>query len=174
MRITNVVCSASLGCSINLSHLCRRLANARYDPRRFSGLIWHHKKIGGNCLVFSNGNINCNGKAETFQDGIKRLRRYARSLQKLGYTVRLTDAKVLTVSACHDLGSHLDLSTLSRDRRLVYEPELFPTVVFKVLGITFSCFHNGKVIVTGIKIETDIRDVVYPTLVELRLYTRTT
>ena len=46
MRITNVVCSASLRCDLNLSQLCKGLANARYDPRRFSGAIWHHKIKG--------------------------------------------------------------------------------------------------------------------------------
>jgi TATA-box binding protein (TBP) (component of TFIID and TFIIIB) len=52
MKLTNVVCSADLRCLIDLKKLCLRLSNAKYDPSQFSGLVWQHKRIGGNCLVF--------------------------------------------------------------------------------------------------------------------------
>ena len=55
MRITNVVVQGDLGCRIDLKHLVLKLSNVRYDPNRFSGIIWHHRKIGGSCLVFSSG-----------------------------------------------------------------------------------------------------------------------
>ena len=70
MIITNVVCSGHLRCSIDLRELCRSLVNVKYDPAKFPGLVWSHRKIGGNCLVFSNGIINCNGKASNMKDGI--------------------------------------------------------------------------------------------------------
>ena len=33
----------------------------RYNPRIFPGLIYQNRKIDRNCLIFSNGKINCNG-----------------------------------------------------------------------------------------------------------------
>ena len=45
--------------------------------------------------------INCNGKASNFEEGRQRLRRYARQFQKLGFPIRLTDVKIITVSASH-------------------------------------------------------------------------
>ena len=173
MFLTNVVCSADLRCNINLGHLCQRLVNVKYDPSHFSGLVWQHKTIGGNCLVFSNGKINCNGKADSFKEGIKRLRRYARYLQKMGYDVTLNDVKVLTASAFHAFDDHLNIKELGEQRGTRYEPELFPTATFKRENVTFSCFHNGKIIITGIKKLSDIDDVIYPTLLELDLYTIT-
>ena len=69
MKITNVVCSAHLNCTVDLISLCQRLRNRRYEPRSFPGLIWQHRNIGGNCLVFANGVINSNGKASSFREG---------------------------------------------------------------------------------------------------------
>ena len=69
--------------------------------------------------VFSNGIINCNGKASNFEDGRQRLRRYARQLQKLGFPIRLRDIKIITASASRTLSSGLDLQTLAQDRALV-------------------------------------------------------
>ena len=80
MRITNIVVQGDLGCRIDLKQLVLKLSNVRYDHNRFSGIIWQHRKIGGNCLVFSSGKLNCNGKCSTFREGIKKLRRYARLL----------------------------------------------------------------------------------------------
>ena len=68
MIITIAVYSAQLNYPIDLRQLCYEITNARYDPARFPGL-WQHRKIGGNCLVFSNGIINCNGKVSKKRQG---------------------------------------------------------------------------------------------------------
>ena len=172
MKITNVVYSAHLGCPMDLVRLCQSLWNCRYDPKTFPALIWHHRLIGGNCLVFVNGVINCNGKATSFEKGRQRIRKYARKLQTLGYSVRLRDAKIITVSASHTLSAGLDLISLAQDRTLLNEPELFPAINFKKHSVNFCCFHTGKVIITGIKTTAQIYNVIYPTLIELELYTR--
>ena len=78
MNITNVVYGAHLDCPMDLVKLCQCLWNGRYDPKLFPGLIWQHQVIGGNCLVFANGVINCNGRSSSFEEGQQRLRRYAR------------------------------------------------------------------------------------------------
>lgn len=174
MFLTNVVCSANLSCRIELRELCYQISNAIYDPSRFPGLVWRHKRIGGSCLVFSTGVIHCSGHAESFRDGKRRLRKYSRCLQKLGFPVILKDVKCMTASAFHILSSDLDIDKLIKDRNAVHEPELFPATVFKQGGVTFSCFANGKVVIAGIKGTKDVDGVVYPTLVELELYTRNT
>ena len=173
MKITNVVCSANLCCPIDLKALCQRLSNSRYDPRTFPGLIWQHRTIGGNCFVFSNGIINCNGRASSLGEGRHRLRQYARHLQNIGVPVKLKEVKILTVSASHTLSSGLNLKMLAQDRAVVYEPELFPALNFKMDGVNFCCFHTGKVVmITGVKCSDQLDVVVYPTIVELELYTR--
>ena len=172
MTITNIVYTANVGCSLDLRKLCYRLSNTRYDPRRFPGLIWQHKRIGGNCLVFANGVINCNGKTTSVQEGCQRVRKYARCLQRLGFPVKLKDVKCVTISASHTLSDTLDLEHMAKDRPSVaYEPELFPAANFKVEGVNFCCFHTGKVVITGLKSLKQMDTVVYPALIELELYT---
>ena len=93
-------------------------------------------------------------------------------LQNLGCPVCLRDTKILTVSASHTLSTGPDLNSLAQDRIVLYEPELFPALNFKMGGINFCCFHTCKVVITGIRTMAQIDDVVYPFLIELELYTR--
>lgn len=173
MFITNMVFSANIGCHMDLRNLCYRLTNVRYDPRRFPGLIWQHKSIGGNCLIFANGAINCSGKVACPKEGRLRLRRYVRKLQRLGYPVHLTKVKWITLSATHTMNNAIDIPKLVLERPMViYEPELFSAANFRVERINFSCFHSGKVVITGVTSRKQMDDIVYPTLVELELYTR--
>ena len=53
MKITNVVYGAKLDCTVDLVILSQHLWNSRYDPKAFPRLIWQHRIIGGNCLVFA-------------------------------------------------------------------------------------------------------------------------
>jgi TATA-box binding protein (TBP) (component of TFIID and TFIIIB) len=115
MQLTNVVVQADLECSLDLRVLTYRLTNARYDPKVFSAIVWQHRKIGGNCLLFSNGKINCNGKCLSLQNGRRRLRRYARKLQKMDYSVRLTNVGVVTASTAHQLTDTIDRTRLPKD-----------------------------------------------------------
>lgn len=121
--------------------------------------------------MFSNGTINCNGSANTINLGLGRLRRYARKLQRLGYTITLKDVKILTISGYHRVSGPLRLDELTKDMKGSYEPELFPSAYIKKEGITFSCFYSGKVIITGIKRIEDIDEVVNPSLIEIEMYT---
>ena len=70
MRLTNVVYQANLNVQIDLKCLVHQLNNGRYNPHTFSGLIYQNRKIGGNCLIFSNGKINCNGACSDFDSGV--------------------------------------------------------------------------------------------------------
>ena len=65
--------------------------------------------------------------------------------------MHVTRLKRLTVSAYHKLSSPLRLEQIAKEWSLSYTPEIFPTLVFKKGVITFSCFHSGAIIITGIK-----------------------
>lgn len=167
MRITNVVVQGELGCTFDLRELTHRLVNVRFDPRSFSGLIWQHCKIGGNCLLFSNGKINCNGKCLSLRDSRRRLRRYARCLQKMGYEVRLSNVRLVTVSAVHQLSGRIDPSRLPKD--FSCEPELFPAAMVRRHGLHFMCHLSGKTMITGIIRVSDL-NYIYTILLEFELY----
>jgi TATA-box binding protein (TBP) (component of TFIID and TFIIIB) len=167
MQLTNVVVHADCGCSLDLRVLTYRLTNARYDPKVFSAVVWQHRKIGGYCLLFSNGKINCNGKCLTLQDCRRRHRQCARKLQKVKYPVRLTNVRVVTASAAHQLTDRIDPTRLPKN--ISYEPELFPAVIFRRHGMHFICHLSGKTMITGIKRSSDLNDICN-VLLELALY----
>lgn len=167
MRLTNVVYQGEMNCVINLKQLTTQLVNVRYDPLKFPGFFFQHRKIGGNCLIFSNGKINCNGACDSFDTGLKRLRSYARYIQQIGYDVVLTNVQPVTASAFHKLSSRLDLNSISPALNFSYDPELFPAVMMRRNDIHFTCHLCGSVLITGIKRPKDLDEIVYPTIVEI-------
>ena len=169
LNITNVVCTCDLECSINLRRLTLCATNIRYDPKRFSGAIWHHRKIGGCCLVFSNGKVCVNGKVTSIQQARIRVRKYARQLFKMEWQVTLKTIRVVTVSAYYRLNGTLDMNVLVRELGANYEPELFPAAMLKRHSVHFTCFPNGKLLLTGIKRKRDLDEIIVPTIIELKM-----
>ena len=165
--ITNVVCTADMNCDINLNTLVNKTMNIIYDPARFSGAQWKHPKIGGHCMVFSTGKMMVNGRIRSIIDAKRRLRRYARMLQRLGWPVRLSGVRVATVSASFKLNSFPHLTNVCRFYSGSYDPELFPAVMFTKNSIHFTCFQSGAVLMTGIKRCSQIREVCMPILLEI-------
>lgn len=156
-----------MNCVINLKQLTTQLVNVRYDPLKFPGVIFQHRKIGGNCLIFSNGKINCNGACDRFDTGLKRLRRYARYIQRIGYDVVLTNVQLVTASAFHKLSSRLNVNSISPALNFSYDAELFSAVMTRRNDIHFTCHLSGSVLITVIKRPKDLDDIVYPTIVEI-------
>ena len=167
--INNVVCKAHLNCPIDLRTLTLKTAYITYDPSRYSGAQWKHPKIGGHCMVFSTGKIMVNGKVSSISEAKRRLRRYARLIQRLGWTVTLSTIETVTVSASFKTEGPLDLNRVVRYYGGQYEPELFPAAMFKKESVHFTCFHSGSVLMTGIKRNKQLYSTCMPVLIELPL-----
>jgi len=166
VQVTNVVVHAALQVTVDLKQVANSTRDVRYDPTLFSAVIWQHRKIGGNCLVFKNGKVNCSG-SKSVQQAKKRLRQYARLIQKLGYNVMLGKIDLVTMSAVHQLSSRLNFQKMCEDLGAMYQPEIHNAAMLKLGNLHFMCFHTGKVVITGIK----NLDVIYPILLELELCT---
>ena len=123
MGITNVMFQGVLGCRIDLKELVLKFSNMRYQPQRVSGIVWQHRKIGGNCLGFSSGKLNCAGKCSTVHEGIQRLRRYTRLLHRSGYPVKPCGVRVITTSATHQMNGTINPRMFQEGR--CYVPEIF-------------------------------------------------
>jgi TATA-box binding protein (TBP) (component of TFIID and TFIIIB) len=101
-------------------------------------------------MLFANGNMCINGKAKTPIEARKRVRRYARLVQKQGGSVKsLKHIEIVTMSASYRTEGTLSMDVLIRDMQATYEPELFPAAMFKRGIVHFTCFRNGKILVTG-------------------------
>ena len=120
-------------------------------------------------MLSRSGKLMCNGGAKSVPEAKKRMRRYARLIQRLDYPVKLSNLRVVTMSAVHTTSHPLNLERVAKEINALYEPELFPAVMFKRYKIHFTCFSTGKVIVTGVKSTSQLETIVVPTMVELEI-----
>ena len=161
MQITNIISTATVNIPLDLAQIARDNTNIVYTTRPFSTIVWRHRKINGTLQIFSNGKLTHLGKPDGVSPHIH-IRRFVRILQKQGHPVRLSPIKRVCMSAVHQLSGHIDLSTIGS-----YDPEQINATFLRRGPTTFSIFHTGKVVITGIQ---NI-DAVYPVLLELELYT---
>ena len=120
-------------------------------------------------MLSKRGKMMCNGAASSIPQAKERVRRYARLIQKAGYSVHLTNIRMVTMSAVHTLNKDINMSKLAKDFCAQYEPELFSAATFKREGIHFTLFATGKMIMTGIKQLNQIENIVLPCIIELEL-----
>ena len=167
-RVTNIVMKSVLatGTPLDLPSLANVLTNVVYDPRQFSAIRLRSKKIGGSMLLFANGYAVCHGPATNRFEARRRLRRYARLVQKAGYSdLRLTATGLRTVSLAANVGRRLNLpDVVALMTGASYEPEFHNTLMLRTPRAHFNVFSTGKVVVTGVRKFTS--DVA-PTLIEL-------
>ena len=168
IKITNVVVQSRISISINLHEFIYKIRDGKFMPPRFSGLIWNHKKIGGCCLLFSNGKLICHG-GSSFNQARIRVRKYARLIQKtLNESVRLHAVKLVTASLLADLHIPVNLHRVSQCYPgASYEPELLNAATCRRGRVHFTIFSSGKIVVTGIRDTLLINTVVQPTLMDL-------
>ena len=169
VHITNVVYTANVGCHFDLRELANKLTNVVYNPRKMSVLVWQHRSILSKCLLFKTGNICSNG-CNSVVKAKKVVRQYARILQKLGYAIKLNNMKVVTRSAAHTLDGKINYNEIVKDLGAEYNPELFHAALLKKGKVNFTVFRSGKVVITGVKTNAILNNVVYPTIIELELY----
>ena len=124
--------------------------NSIYNPRKYSGMIWKHRHIKSTCFVFHTGRIMCMGNT-SLKGSKKDLRKYARLVNKQGYSVSLGCITVVTKSAVATLSGKLNIDEASVVLKGRYDPEIFMAVMFRQGCTNFTCFHSGKVVMTGVK-----------------------
>lgn len=93
--INNVVCSFSVRCHLNLRQIALNGINVEY--RRENGMITMKlRRPYTTASIWSSGKVTCTGA--TSEDMAKiAARRFARSLQKLGFKVRFNNFRVVNV-----------------------------------------------------------------------------
>ena len=155
-RITNIVATADLNCTLNLPDIEQKLPMAQYLPRQFAGLllrIFAPKKA--HCQLYSNGKITLNG-GTTLDESRILLTHFAQMLQDIGYLCVPTNFRTVNVVGSCDFGKRLDLGALAKQFDVWYEPELFPGLRIRLETCSAVLFHTGKCNFLGGKDESDI------------------
>lgn len=163
IKIQNIVASASLDKDIPLIKLAEALPNTEYNPEQFPGLVMRIKEPKTSALIFSSGKIVCTG-AKSMQKVKEAVKKIIQNIEKIKVKVnRNPQIKVQNMVASGSIGIDLNLNSLAMDlENTEYEPEQFPGLVYKLPGTraTFLLFSNGKIVCTGTRSESKLKEAV--------------
>ncbi|EFN68791.1 TATA box-binding protein-like protein 1 [Camponotus floridanus] len=170
--INNVVCSFSVRCHLNLREIALNGSNVEY--RRENGMITMKlRRPYTTASIWSSGKVTCTGATSEIQAKIA-ARRFARSLQKLGFKVRFNNYRVVNVlgTCCMPFAIKITLFSVHHKENADYEPELHPGVTYKLkeLKATLKIFSTGSVTVTAPNVAAVQAAIehIYPLVYEFR------
>ncbi|XP_066599597.1 TATA box-binding protein-like 1 [Prorops nasuta] len=170
--INNVVCSFSVRCHLNLREIALNGSNVEY--RRENGMITMKlRRPYTTASIWSSGKVTCTGATSEPQAKIA-ARRFARSLQKLGFKVRFNNYRVVNVlgTCCMPFAIKITSFSISHRENADYEPELHPGVTYKLKDpkATLKIFSTGSVTVTAPNVAAVQAAIehIYPLVYEFR------
>lgn len=163
--INNVVCSFSVRCHLNLRQIALNGVNVEY--RRENGMITMKlRRPYTTASIWSSGKVTCTGATSEDQAKIA-ARRFARSLQKLGFKVRFNNFRVVNVLGTCSMPFAIRINSFSaKHKEADYEPELHPGVTYKlkIPKATLKIFSTGSITVTASNV-ADVQtaiEYIYP------------
>lgn len=166
----NIVSTVNLNCKLDLKRIALHARNAEYNPKRFAAVIMRIREPRTTALIFSSGKMVCTG-AKSEEDSRLAARKYARIIQKLGFTAKFLDFKIQNMVGSCDVKFPIRLEglVLTHGKFSSYEPELFPGLIYRMVKprIVLLIFVSGKVVLTGAKVRQEIYDAfdnIYPIL----------
>ncbi|CAB3382518.1 Hypothetical predicted protein [Cloeon dipterum] len=173
-QLQNIVSTVNLGCKLDLKKIALQARNAEYNPKRFAAVIMRIREPRTTALIFSSGKMVCTG-AKSEDDSRLAARKYARIVQKLGFTAKFLDFKIQNMVGSCDVKFPIRLEglVLKHAQFSSYEPELFPGLIYRMVKprIVLLIFVSGKVVLTGAKVRQEIYDAfesIYPILKQFR------
>lgn len=169
-QLQNIVSTVNLGCKLDLKKIALHARNAEYNPKRFAAVIMRIREPRTTALIFSSGKMVCTG-AKSEEDSRLAARKYARIVQKLGFSAKFLDFKIQNMVGSCDVKFPIRLEglVLTHSQFSSYEPELFPGLIYRMVKprIVLLIFVSGKVVLTGAKVREEIYDAfnnIYPIL----------
>uniref|UniRef100_A0A915CUP2 TATA-box-binding protein n=1 Tax=Ditylenchus dipsaci TaxID=166011 RepID=A0A915CUP2_9BILA len=157
--VQNIVSTCNLGTALNLQHLATHARNAEYNPKRFAAVIMRIRDPRTTALIFSSGKMVVTG-AKSEDASRLAARKYARIVQKLGFSVKFMDFKLQNIVGSVDVKFAIQLEGLfiTHNQFCTYEPELFPGLVYRMVvpRVVLLIFVSGKIVITGAKTRDDI------------------
>ncbi len=152
IRIENIVASGSLGTSVPLHQMVKKVEGVEYEPETFPGLVLRMKNPKSAALVFSSGKIVCTG-TRTKTDLKKAVDNIIKAVRKAGVKVpKNVKVRIENVVASTKINARLNLSKIALEfENSEYEPETFPGLVLRMKNpnVAFLLFSSGKIVCTG-------------------------
>ncbi|KAI9332876.1 TATA binding protein [Zopfochytrium polystomum] len=172
--LQNIVATVNLDCKLDLTTIVLHARNAEYNPKRFAAVIMRIREPKTTALIFASGKMVVTGAKSEEQSHLAS-RRYANTIQKLGFPAKFTDFKIQNIVGSCDVKFPIRLEGLAcaHGHFSSYEPELFPGLIYRMVKpkIVLLIFVSGKIVLTGAKVRDEIYqafDNIYPVLTEFR------
>ena len=171
IKIQNIVVSTSLEHDIPLIKLAEVLPNTEYNPEQFPGLVIRIKTPKTSALIFSSGKVVCTG-AKSIGKVKESIGKIIENLKKIRIKIKIKPKiNIQNMVASGTINMDLNLNSLAMKlENTEYEPEQFPGLVYKLPGTraTFLLFSNGKIVCTGTRSETRLREAVAKLIINLK------
>ncbi|ORD93962.1 TBP [Enterospora canceri] len=172
--LQNVVATVNLNCKLDLKSIALHARNAEYNPKRFAAVIMRIREPKTTALIFASGKMVVTG-AKSEKASQVASQRYAKIIQKLGFSVFFDSFKIQNIVSSCDLKFAIKLEGLAyaHSNYCSYEPELFPGLIYRMVKpkIVLLIFVSGKIVLTGAKQREDIFEAfenIYPVLSQYR------
>jgi transcription initiation factor TFIID TATA-box-binding protein len=91
--LQNIVATVNLSARLDLKTIALHARNAEYNPKRFAAVIMRIREPKTTALVFASGKMVVTG-AKSEDDSRLASRKYARIIQKLGFSAKFTVRRV--------------------------------------------------------------------------------
>jgi len=172
--LQNIVATVNLSCKLDLKVIAMGARNAEYNPKRFAAVIMRIREPKTTALIFASGKMVCTG-AKSEEASKLAARKFARVIQKLGFSAQFKDFKIQNIVGSCDVKFPIRLEGLAYSHGFFcsYEPELFPGLIYRMKEpkVVLLIFVSGKVVLTGAKKREDLFaafEKIYPVLQEFR------
>uniref|UniRef100_A0A914Z3C0 TATA-box-binding protein n=1 Tax=Panagrolaimus superbus TaxID=310955 RepID=A0A914Z3C0_9BILA len=166
--IQNIVSTCNVGTQLDLKKIAMHARNAEYNPKRFSAVVMRIRDPRTTALIFSSGKMVVTG-AKSEDASRLAARKYARIIQKLGFSVHFSDFKIQNLVGSVDVHFAIQLEGLciTHNQFSSYEPELFPGLIYRMVKprVVILIFVSGKIVITGAKTREEIGEAfeqIYP------------
>ena len=165
IKIENIVVSTQIAEELDLSRLAENIADSKYKPDEFPGLILHFKEPKTAVLLFSSGKLICTGARD--MDEVKdALQKITGKIKDVGLSIiKKSEMKTQNIVASADLKKELHLASVAESlmsENVEYEPEQFPGLAYRMdeLGVVLLIFSSGKLVCTGAKKMEDVSTAI--------------
>jgi transcription initiation factor TFIID TATA-box-binding protein len=154
IKVENIVSSAAIGKSIDLSEVATALEGVEFNSEKFPGLVYKLKEPKAALLIFGSGKMVCAG-AKTIENSKEAVEIVVDMMRTKDQDIpHEFEIKVQNIVASSNLGKILNLENVALElENSEYEPEQFPGLVYRHSEpkVVLLLFGSGKVVCTGAK-----------------------
>ena len=160
IRVVNVVATASLDRAVSLNQIAKTFSQiTTYQPEIYHCVYFKSPHMHGKVSLFASGKMISVG-TKRVTDAINDLKYVAKLLEERNIARMVDEPRIHNIVVVVDVGKPLDIDELiHRLPGAMYEPEIFPGLVYKYKNFTLLIFASGKIVCAGLRAERQVEDV---------------